>query len=207
MYLRIKENIEYQIIKEVSVMQEKVSIIMLAYNHDNWIANAIESIINQETNFKYRLYINDDASTDNTRSIIQKYENSFPDKIVGIYQNENQWSKGNRIISDILVPATNGKYIAICEGDDFWIDPHKLQRQFDYMEENKECSMFFSNAKVVGFENEELSVFLPQYVWNDKRIIKKLNCKEADFIADEMILLDFIPTASLMCIRNVYEDM
>lgn len=188
-------------------MQEIVSVIMLAYNHENWIARAIEGVLNQKTDFQFRLYINDDCSTDNTRTIIQKFKDRNPEKVTLILQSENQWSKGKHVISDILIPKTMGKYIAICEGDDYWIDEYKLQKQYDYMRRNPKCSIIFSNAKVIDFDGNELTTFLPQDVWNNINIKNKILSKEANFNVEEMILLDFIPTASIMTKRTAYEKM
>lgn len=189
-------------------MAELVSICMLAYNHEKWIGKAIQSIMDQITEYSFKLYIHEDVSTDKTRDIVLKYASEYPDKIELVLADENRYSKGIRIIPEILAPMTKGKYICLCEGDDFWLDPCKLQKQISYMEENPKCSLSFSNARVVDPEDNELTIFLPQYTWNDRTILKKLRSnEEVDFDLEEIILLDFIPTASLVYKREIYDDI
>lgn len=103
----------------------------------------------QKTNFPYEIIIHDDASTDGTSEIVKEYADKYPDLIVPILQKENQYSKGIKISSTYIWPRSRGKYIALCEGDDYWSDPLKLQKQFDFMEKHKDCSMCFHRAKVI----------------------------------------------------------
>lgn len=126
-----------------------VSILCLAYNHEKYIKDALDSFINQNVNFKYEIIINDDCSTDSTAQIIKEYAERYPQIIKPIFQKENQYSKHRRMLIDILMPQANGKYFAICEGDDYWTDTSKLQKQFDFMEANTEYSMCVSNAFIV----------------------------------------------------------
>lgn len=189
-------------------MEELVSICMLAYNHEKWIGNAIQCVINQQCNFKYRLYIHDDMSTDNTRNIVLQYANKYPEIIKVVLADENRYSKGVKIISEILVPITRGKYIALCEGDDCWIDCNKLQKQIDYLESHPQCTLSFSNADIINLEGNRIGVFFPQHVWNDKDINRKISLgKESDFCVEEMIILDFAPTASLVFKKEIYESI
>lgn len=118
----------------------RVSILCETYNHEDYIAEAIEGFLMQETNFDYEILIHDDASTDQTAEIVKEYEGQHPGLIKVIYQKENQYSQGvdvSRINEDRAV----GKYFAICEGDDYWTDPEKLQIQVDYMEAHPDCSL------------------------------------------------------------------
>lgn len=117
----------------------KVSVLCLAYNHEKYIRECLEGFVNQKTNFKYEVLINDDCSTDKTASIIKEYEEKYPEIIKPIYQKENQYSKGNGIIRPILLPKVQGEYIALCEGDDAWIDYNKLQMQVDYLDNHLDC--------------------------------------------------------------------
>ena len=113
----------------------------------------------QQTNFPFEVLIHDDASTDGTADIIREYEVKYPDIIKPIYQTENQYSKGVNVGLQILARA-QGKYIAFCEGDDFWTDPEKLQTQYDYMEAHPECSICFHYCKTLKdkilFDNEDI---------------------------------------------------
>ena len=119
----------------------KVSISCIAYNQEDYIADAIESFLMQKTNFKYKVLIHDDASTDKTAEIIKEYEKKYPDIIKGVYQSENQYSKGVKVTTTFLAPLYLGKYVAVCEGDDYWTDENKLQKQYDYMESHPECNL------------------------------------------------------------------
>ncbi|MEZ5336072.1 MAG: glycosyltransferase [Methanolobus sp.] len=115
-----------------------VSICCITYNHANFVADALDGFLMQETDFKYEILIHDDASTDGTADVIRSYEEKYPDLVKPIYQTENQYSKGKKIIATFMYPKAKGKYIAFCEGDDYWTDPKKLQIQFDYMEKHPE---------------------------------------------------------------------
>ena len=100
----------------------------------------------QKTNFKFEVIIHDDASTDGTRKIIEEYVQKYPDLFVTMFEEENQYSKGVNIVDDLMLPKARGKYIALCEGDDYWCNENKLQMQFDFMESHSECSACFTNS-------------------------------------------------------------
>ncbi|MFF5993402.1 glycosyltransferase [Lysinibacillus sp. KU-BSD001] len=126
-----------------------VSIHCATFNHEKYIAEAIKGFLMQKTNFKFEILIHDDASTDRTADIIREYEKQHPDIIKPIYQTVNQYSAGQSI-SRINLERAQGKYIAICEGDDYWTDPYKLQKQADYMESHPECSLCVHGGYVVN---------------------------------------------------------
>ena len=117
-----------------------VSICCLAYNHEPYIRECLDGMLMQRTTFKFEILIHDDASTDNTAKIIKEYAEKYPTIIKPILQTENQYSKGKGILAPFVYPKAKGKYIALCEGDDYWIDPYKLQKQVDFLENNKEFS-------------------------------------------------------------------
>ena len=119
----------------------KVSIICNAYNHEKYIRDALDGFVMQKTNFKFEVLIHDDASTDHTADIIREYENEYPDIIKPIYSKENQYSKKDGSLSRIQYGRAKGRYIAICEGDDYWTDPLKLQKQYDAMEKHPEVDI------------------------------------------------------------------
>lgn len=123
-----------------------VSIRCAAYNHEKFIARALESFLSQETRFPYEIVVHDDASTDNTANIIREYETKFPHIIRPIYEKQNIYSKDKRLIGDIFSANTKGKYTALCEGDDYWCDSNKLQKQVDFMESHPECSLCTHNT-------------------------------------------------------------
>lgn len=128
-----------------------VSISCITYNHEKYIGDAIDSFLMQKTNFKYEILIHDDASTDSTADIIREYEKKYPDLIKPIYQTKNQYSNGEDV-DYINNKRANGKYLAICEGDDYWTDPYKLQKQVDYMEGHPECTLCVHGGFVVSTE-------------------------------------------------------
>ena len=129
-----------------------VSICCITYNQEAYIRDALEGFVKQKTNFRYEVLIHDDASTDRTAEIIREYEEKYPDLIKPILQTVNQYSLGLTNVSgtwNFPRAVKNGsKYIAMCEGDDYWIDEHKLQRQVDYLEAHSDCSLAFHSAKV-----------------------------------------------------------
>ena len=133
-----------------------VSICCLTYNHEQYIEDAIESFLMQKTNFKYEIIIHDDASTDNTANIVNAYAKKYPELLRAILQVENQYSKGVEMFTTYLFPKVKGKYIAINEGDDYWIDPNKLQKQVDYMETHPECSLCVHAAHKVKANKKPL---------------------------------------------------
>lgn len=135
-------------------MNPVVSISVLTYNHEKYIRQALDSFLSQEVDFPFEILIHDDASTDRTQEIIHEYEEKYPDKIYAICQTENQYSKGIFSVSaNFNFPRARGKYIAFCEGDDYWIDNTKLQKQVDYMESHSECSMYIHAADLVTVDN------------------------------------------------------
>lgn len=120
-----------------------VSICCWAFNQAGYIRDALDGFLIQATTFPIEIIIHDDASTDGTSDIIREYEKRYPEVIVPIYQTENQYSKGVRISATYVFPRARGKYIALCEGDDYWTDAGKLQKQVDFLESHPECSMCF----------------------------------------------------------------
>ncbi len=121
-----------------------VSVFMLTYNQEQFIAQAIEGVLMQQTNFKYQLVIGEDGSTDNTLEICKAYQEKHPDKIKIISQPQNIGLMNNFVNTYAYL---KGKYITICDGDDYWIDPLKLQKQVDVLEANTNVSVVYSRTK------------------------------------------------------------
>jgi glycosyltransferase involved in cell wall biosynthesis len=120
-----------------------VSIICSAYNHEDYIAEALDGFVMQKTSFPFEIIVHDDASTDKTASIVKDYERKFPELFSNIYQRENQFSKAIGSITKLTYTVAKGKYIALCEGDDYWIDENKLQKQVDFLESNADYCICF----------------------------------------------------------------
>lgn len=139
------------------LMKNMVTIYCSAYNHEHFIKDALEGIIIQNASFNYRAIVHDDASQDKTPQLIQEYELMYPSKITGIYQEVNQYSQGIDIFHEHFLPHVNSKYIAICEGDDYWVDPNKLASQVEYMEKWEDCSLCVCAARFVDEHNKEVT--------------------------------------------------
>ena len=132
-----------------------VSICCITYNHEKFIEECLDGFLIQETNFPFEILIHDDASTDKTQNIIRKYVEQYPDIIKPVYQKENQFSQGIKPLQTYLLPNAKSKYIALCEGDDYWTDPLKLQKQVNFMENNDDYTVCFHFVKVI-YENKEM---------------------------------------------------
>lgn len=150
-----------------------VSICCLAYNHEKYIKKTLDGFINQITNFKYEILIHDDCSTDNTVKIIEEYRQRYPDLIKPIYQTENQFSKGIRVSLTYQYPRAKGKYIALCEGDDYWTDCNKLQLQFDAMENNSDCTLCTHIVQHMDESGNCINKTQPIYEIKEGIILKK----------------------------------
>lgn len=133
-----------------------VSISCITYNHAPFIRQCLDGFMMQKTDFAFEVLIHDDASTDGTTEIIKEYEARYPDVIKPIYEEENQWVKGRRGSAVFNFPRARGKYIALCEGDDYWTDPLKLQKQVDFLEKNPEYVMCSHRFKQLDYETGEL---------------------------------------------------
>lgn len=118
-----------------------VSISCITYNHAPYIRECLDGFMMQQTNFPFEVLIHDDASTDGTTEIIRGYAEKYPNIIKPLYEEENQWVKGRRGSAAFNFPRAQGKYIALCEGDDYWTDPLKLQKQVDFLESHPDYVM------------------------------------------------------------------
>jgi glycosyltransferase involved in cell wall biosynthesis len=118
-----------------------LSIACTTYNQESYITMAIEGFLSQKTNFTIEIIIHDDASTDKTAEIVKEYAARYPHLIIPILQVENQYSRGIKPWTSYIFPRAKGKYIAICEGDDYWTDPLKLQKQVDVLENNDDFNI------------------------------------------------------------------
>lgn len=123
-----------------------VTVICITFNQALYVRDMMDGLLRQNTNFDVEYIIHDDASTDGTQQILREYEETYPGVFRMIYQKENQWSKGVKITQKLLVPLIRGKYVAFCEGDDFWIDSNKLQEQADFLETHPDYSCVAHNA-------------------------------------------------------------
>jgi glycosyltransferase involved in cell wall biosynthesis len=149
-----------------------VSIVCITYNHGKYVEESLKGFLSQDVDFEIEIIIGDDCSTDNTREIIKKYHNLYPDKIKPIYNEDNIGINKNFIKT---LESATGKYIALCEGDDYWIDNNKLQKQVDFMEENLEYTMCFHRSETFDDISNKVIELYPN-------IDKELDLDIYDFI-------------------------
>lgn len=133
-----------------------VSVNCLVYNHEPYLRDCFEGFVKQKTSFPIEILVHDDASTDHSADIIREYTAKYPDLFKPIYQTENQYSKGISISATYQFPRAKGKYIAMCEGDDYWTDPLKLQKQVEFLEEHEDFVVAFHNAKIINDDGNDI---------------------------------------------------
>lgn len=155
-----------------------VSIICLTYNHAEYIRQCLEGFLMQQTDFSFEIIVHDDASTDGTAIIVKEYAEKYPDRFVPVLQTVNQYSQGVSIGKTFLYPLAKGKYIAECEGDDYWTDPLKLQRQVDFLENHPDYVLCSTDCMMMVEKTGEVFQWIlgtedditPEYLIIDNRI-------------------------------------
>ena len=145
----------------LTLSEIKVSVYCTAYNHGKYIRDCLDGFVKQKTDFKYEVIVHDDASTDDTAKIIKEYADRYPDIIKPIFQKENQYSKGISISQTFIAPILQGEYIAVCEGDDCWIDENKLQKQVDILDKNRSLVACVHQTKLYDCISGRFSVVSP----------------------------------------------
>ena len=135
-----------------------VSIQCITFNHVHYLQQALESFLMQKTDFGFEIIVHDDCSTDGTTEVLKQYAERYPETIVPIYEEENQWKKtGMKPVFRRMTEMSRGKYIAYCEGDDFWQDPLKLQKQVDAMERCPEATFCYTGFQTVDNDGKAFS--------------------------------------------------
>jgi len=174
-----------------------VSICCPVYNHETYIQSAIDSFLSQITTFSFEILIHDDASTDTSPQIIQKYQQKYPNLIKPIFQNENQYSQGKKI-TPILAKVAKGEYIAICEGDDYWIDPKKIQKQIDALMKNPDCDLAFHPCHTFLDSDPKINTVHNNYYTSIKVID-----------VEDVILGGggFCPSAALLIKKSIFDQL
>jgi len=155
-----------------------VAIKCAVYNHEPYLRQCLDGFVMQKTNFKFVAIVHDDASTDKSAEIIKEYAEKYPEIIKPIYEIENQYSKRNgslRKVMESAIFATGCKYIAICEGDDYWVDPFKLQKQVDVLESSEYIGLVYSKVQYFyQSKNKFKEEFGQEY--NDYSSLLRKNC-------------------------------
>jgi len=170
-----------------------VSVMCITFNHEHYIEQAIQGFLIQETDFPFEIIIHDDASTDKTAEIVREYANKYPEIIRPIFQNENQYSQGKKATS-IVAPQCKGKYIAVCEGDDFWTDKEKLQIQVDFLEANPDYVISGHDAFIIDEE------------WNHLKDSKLPNKHKRDYSGEDLIMNKAWILTMSWVYRNLIKD-
>ncbi len=174
----------------------QVSIICITYNQIAYLPKAVESMLSQKTDFEYEIIIHDDDSTDGTRKYIEELILEYPDKIRAVLEDENQYSKGTDFFAYMIRNVAKGKYIATCEGDDYWIDDNKLQLQYEALEKHPECDMCACWGCTVTEDGKEVSQIRP--------------IEHDGVLPVEDVILgggQYLVTASLFLRKKIYDNM
>lgn len=166
-----------------------LSVCLITYNHEKYVRQALEGILMQKVNFPIEVIIADDCSTDSTREIILEYKEKYPELIKLIFQKKNVGAAKNW---KDLISSPAGKYIAYFEGDDYWINPLKLQKQVDFLEANESYSICFHNVKRV----DEIGKDLKQRLANNYDV-------EKIFTIEDLAKVNFIHTVSVVLKKNL----
>jgi len=137
-----------------------VDVNLITYNHEKFVAQAIESVLAQRTNFAYRLIVGDDCSTDNTQAIVRSYAEQHPDRMAVVFDSEHRGLRSKDRAGLKVLRLSTAKYVAWLDGDDYWTDPNKLQKQVDVLERNPDVAICFHNVSTFpqdgGGESENL---------------------------------------------------
>lgn len=170
-----------------------VCIHCLVFNHEFFLRECLDGFVKQQTDFRFEAVVHDDASTDNSAAIIREYAEKYPDVIKPIYETENQYKKGGfPLVFHLMGEALKGKYIAFCEGDDYWTDPHKLQKQVDFLETNPDYSMCFHRAANL--------IYVPVVGMPYSFAIE-----DRDYTPEEVTVNWMVPTCSIVARRECYD--
>lgn len=181
----------------------KVIIRCLVYNHEMYLRDCLEGFVMQKANFPFKAVVHDDCSTDGSAAIIREYAEKYPDIIEPIYEVENLYSKRDGSLGRVMARACDGrsKYFALCEGDDYWIDPYKLQKQVDYMDSHPECTMTYTDV-FVDSPQGRMSRAEQEELWG------KVRCDDA-IVDTEYVIMQgagAIHTCSLLFKANLRSD-
>ncbi|HEM8266253.1 glycosyltransferase family 2 protein [Providencia vermicola] len=172
-----------------------VSCVCITFNQEGYIRDAINGMLAQVTDYKFEVIIHDDVSNDNTRKILLEYKNKYPNIIKLVLQTENQYQKGKKI-TPLAVAEAIGEYIALCEGDDYWIDINKIQKQVKCLEENKDINICFTSAQKLTHKNN-----LEEYA---KHNVAKTIYSTSNVIRGGG---EFMPTASIMVKKTIINTL
>lgn len=168
----------------------KVSVAIVTYNHERFIARTLDSALMQRTNFAYEIVIGEDCSTDNTRKIIEEYDKKYPGRLTLLLNEKNLGMHGNGART---LAACTGDYVAKLDGDDYWTSPEKLQKQADFLDDHPECSACFHDVLIVHEDGSADPIHRP----SQKRFST----------VEDLLLENYIPTCSVMFRKGLFDRL
>ncbi|MBZ9610294.1 glycosyltransferase [Rheinheimera maricola] len=187
---------EQEILSQWLDVELKVSICCICHNQEKYLAQALDSFLQQKTDFAFEIVVHDDASTDGSSDIIRQYANRYPRLIKPVFQTENQYRQGRQISANFVWPKARGKYLALCEGDDFWCDSSKLARQIAVLERMPDVDICFHPSIELYPDGKQIQAC---NMGNKARII--------DFAQVVRGGGGFIPTAAIVVRRVVVQQL
>lgn len=173
-----------------------VSICCITYNHESYVEDTLEGFLMQETDFPFEILIHDDASPDRTADVIRKYQERYPNIIKPIFQSENQYTQGIKPNLAYNYPRALGKYIALCDGDDYWTDKYKLKKQVEFLEEKKDYIATYHEVRIVNQDKEPHNTTLNLY-----------NNPSGEFTIDDIENYRLPGQLSTIVYRNIWKDL
>lgn len=171
-------------------MPPKVSILMITYNQERYISQAIESVLSQQTDFSYEIVVGEDFSTDNTREVCREYQQRYPDKIRLLERDRNLGMAGNFLST---FKECNGQYLAVLEGDDYWVNPHKLQSQVDFLDIHPDFALVFGRT-FAFYQNDDR----PGYEIPPSNV--------TSYTLENLLALNYIATCSVMYRNGIINE-
>lgn len=190
-------------IQDIQIKCERIKPLVvihsLTFNHEPYLRKALDGFVMQQTKFPFVAVVHDDASTDKTAQILREYAERFPEIILPIFEEENQWSKKGALdeIKKAYIEATGAKYVATCEGDDCWIDPYKLQKQVEILEKDSSVSLIHTGFNVINNDNLELKS--PKYESFNK-------IGRSGFVLEELLRRNYILTCTVMVRKDIFNS-
>lgn len=171
-------------------MNPKVSIIMITYNQEQYIEQAVESVMMQQTDFPFKVFVGEDCSTDRTAEILKDLEKKHPDNLKVIYRPENLGGGINFLETSLFA---EGEYVAVLEGDDYWVCPHKLQKQVDFFDKNPDHAICFSRTEVyhLGINPNKVHLVRPSFEFDKKFFTIETLLAEKSFMSTPSIMYRF----------------
>ena len=177
--------------KDKQEQELMVTVQCLVYNHEKYLRECLDGFVGQRTDFRFEVLVHEDVSTDGSAAIVREYAERYPEIIRPIFETENQYSKQDGSLDRIVDAATHGRYIAFCEGDDYWTDPLKLQKEVDFLEAHPECGMVHTSARVW---EEDSGRFRKELFGRDGVTFQSL------------LVWSPVTTLTVMCRRSLYTE-